>query len=213
MTQRDTPDTIQWLRDHDTTAQLGYDPSGRCLQITREARNLAAVYPSAVVAQNATPAAHRVYHVADLRRGMVVFYDDPHDGNPFGHVGTLVGRDRDRDPDTLGSLLVKSNSVLAGQLAVVRGDYFPTHWGDAFTFGATWLNGVALDLPDGGPAHPPTPTPAYIGKHGTDRLRAIDAELTLMISNHRRFGNDRLVRALKRDRAAIRQTIRKHTAH
>lgn len=211
--QRNTRETVQWYREHETTAELGFNPDGRCLQICRTARNLGAVYPSAVVAQNATPAAHRVPHVADVRRGMVAFYDDPHDSNPFGHVVTVVGRDRERDPDDLGSLLVRSNSVQSGKVVVVRGDYFPTHWGDAFTFAATWLNGVALDLPDGGPAAPPSPEPEYIGRRGASRLRAIEAELTQMIANHRRFGNDRIVNALKRDREAIRQSLRKLQPH
>lgn len=213
MSQRSTRETVQWYREHETAGQLGYDPNGQCLHICRDARGLGPVYPSAVVAQNATPAAHRVYHVADVRRGMVVYYDDLNDSNPYGHIVTVVGRDRDADPDSLSSLLVRSNSVLSHEVVVVRGDYFPTHWGDSFQFGATWLNGVALDLPDGGPAQPPTPTPAYIGRRGTDRLRAIDTELSQMIENHRRFGNRRIVRALKRDRDAIRKTLREHTQH
>jgi len=208
VSQRNTRETVQWYREHETTAQLGYNPDGWCLRICREARNIGAVYPSAVTAQNATPAAHRVHDVADIRRGMVVYYDDPNDSNAFGHIATVVGRDRDADPGSLSSLLVRSNSVKTGQIVVTRGDYFPRYWGDAYTFAATWLNGVVLDLPD---RTPPTPPPAYIGRRGADRLRAIDAELTQMIENHRRFGNDRLVRALKRDRAAVRQTLREHT--
>lgn len=213
MSQRSTRETVQWYRDHETAEQLGFDPNGMCLRICRTARNLGPVYPSAVTAQNATPAAHRVYGVADVRRGMVAYYDDPNDSNPYGHIVTVVGRDRDADPDALNSLLVRSNSVVSHEVVVVRGDYFPTHWGDSFQFAATWLNGVALDLPDSGPAAPPTPTPAYIGRRGTDRLLAIEAELSQMIENHRRFGNQRIVRALKRDRDAVRQTLRNHTQH
>jgi hypothetical protein len=96
-----------------TTEQLGFDPNGMCLRICRTARDIGPVYPSAVVAQNATPAAHRVYGVADVRRGMVVYYDDPNDSNPYGHIVTVVGRDRDADPDSLSSLLVRSNSVVS----------------------------------------------------------------------------------------------------
>src|SRR5215216_5913970 len=88
----DLHETMQWYREHDETAELGFNPDGRCLQICRTARDLPAVYPSAKEAQDATPKEFRVTKIADLRKGMVLYFDDPHDSNQFGHVATMVGR-------------------------------------------------------------------------------------------------------------------------
>lgn len=201
---RDTNATIQWYRGHETTAQLGYNPNGMCLKICREARGLPAVFPSALSAQQATPAAHRVEKVADITRGMVVYYDDPRDSNPFGHIVTVVGRVKGIRKDSLSSLLVRTNSVKSGHVVVVRGDYFPKHWGDEFQFGATWLNGQALDLPD---RKKPDPEPEPPLKSARNLREAIEF-LRKAIQYHEAAGNDRLVRALRRDVQAIRQTIR-----
>lgn len=210
--QRDTQETVQWYREHETTAELGFDPNGMCLKICRSARNIGPAYLSAAASAAATPSTHRVYGVEDITRGMVVYFDDPNDSNPYGHIVTVVGRRKSIDPSRLDSLLVRSNSVKSHEVVVVRGDYFGQHWGDAFQFAATWLNGVVLDLPDHKPL-PPPPAPVYLGKVGQDRLRAMLDTYSLMIENQRRFGNARIVRALKRDRRRVQQTLDNLTKH
>lgn len=147
---RDFKQALQWYKDHRTTAQVGFNPDNMCLKVCRTARGIPAVYPTAKMAQDATPRDHRITRVRDLRRGMVLYYDDPNDSNRAGHIVTMIGRVRGFDPDKLSDILVVSNSVRKGQLTTVRGDYFPRYWGDTFQFGATWLNGVELDVPSRG---------------------------------------------------------------
>lgn len=200
---RDVAGAIEWYQNHETAAQIGWDPDGMCLKICRTARDIPAVYPSALSAQQATPGSHRITKVEDIRKGMVVYYDQPGDSNPFGHIVTVVGRVKGSDPRSLGSLLVRTNSVRANEVVVVRGDYFPQHWGDPFVFAATWLNGQALTFPDGKPDAPEPP----LSKKAPNLREAIGA-LQEAVAYHKKHGNDRLVRALRRDIAAIRQTIR-----
>lgn len=143
----DFRETLEWYRTHQTARQIGFDPDGMCQKVCRTARAIGSKYASAKDAQDATPLSHRVSRVRDLRRGMVLFYDDPNDSNRFGHIVTLIGRVPGFNPDALSDLLVETNSVKSNELVVVRGDYFPRYWGDKFQFGATWLNGVVLDIP------------------------------------------------------------------
>jgi len=144
---RDYKETIAWLEKNDTAAELGYNPNGMCLAIAHDARALPAKYPSAKVAQDNTPKEFRVYKVRDLRKGMDLFFDDPHDSNPFGHIVTMIGRVKGYNPDDLNDVLVRTNSVVSGRVVVVRASYFKQHWGDSFQFGAFWLNGFELDYP------------------------------------------------------------------
>lgn len=201
MTQRDTKATIEWYQTHETASQIGFNPDGMCLKVCRTARNIGSMFPSALAAQQATPEDMRVHKVSNVQRGMIAFFDDPNDSNPYGHIVTVVGRDKDRDPDTLGSLWTRTNSVKSGRVVTVRGDYFQRYWGDEFQFAATWLNGIELDLPE---RKVPKPKPPLAGKG--ERVRAaigrlehgVDA-LQVSINYHKRQGNDRLVRALQRD--------------
>lgn len=144
---RDWEDTLDWYREHNTTNDLGFNPDGMCLKICRTARDLPAVYPSAKAAQDATPHQYRVTKVADLRRGMVLYFDEVGDSNPYGHVCTMVGRVKGFDWDDLNDVLVETNSVKSGQVVVVRASYFEKYWGDKFQFGSAWLNGYPLDIP------------------------------------------------------------------
>lgn len=141
-------DALDWYNRNQTTKQIGFNPDNMCLKVCRTARGIPSVYPSAKTAQDATPVEHRVKSVRELRRGMVLYYDHPADSNRFGHVVTMVGRVKRGNPDALSDILVETNSVKSGELVVVRGDYFPRYWGDPFQFGATWLNGVELDIPE-----------------------------------------------------------------
>lgn len=143
--QRNRDETLAWFATHKTASQIGFDPDNMCLKVSRTARNLGPKYLTAKAAQDATPLEHRVHEVRNLRKTMVLYYDDPHDSNRAGHVVTLIGRVPGFDPGSLRDLLVVTNTVKANELVVVRGDYFEEHWGDEFQFGATWLNGFELD--------------------------------------------------------------------
>lgn len=144
---RDYKDTLEWYRTHDHAREIGFNPDGMCLKVCRTARDIGPLHLTAKEAQDLTPISDRIFNVRKLRRGMVLFYDDPNDANRSGHIVTLIGRVKGFDPDSLHDLLVETNSVKTGELTVVRGDYFTEHWGDTFIFGATWLNGEKLDVP------------------------------------------------------------------
>lgn len=145
---RNFKETLAWYRENDTASEIGFNPNGMCLKVCRTARGIGPMYPDAKTAQDATPQSHRVSRIRDLRRGMVLYYDNPRDSNRFGHIVTMIGRVRGFNPDSLADVLVRTNSVVSGKLVVVRGDYFPRFWGDPFQFGATWLNGQVLDVPN-----------------------------------------------------------------
>lgn len=196
MTQRNTAATLEWYPKHNTTAELGFNPNGMCMKICRTARNLGPMYPSALASQLATPLSKRITKLNDIKRGMVMYFDDPNDNNPFGHIVTVAGR---AAPvvSSLNDLIVWTNSVSSGRVIRVRGDYFPKHWGDEFQFAATWLNGQDLLLP-GGP----------LGGARGDGMRRAIREIRNLIAYHESKGHPRLVTALKRDLEELRQTLR-----
>lgn len=142
---RNWRETIEWYKTHTKASQIGFNPDGMCQKVCRTARNIPSKYASAKQSQDATPREHRITNIADLRAGMIVYLDDPKDSNRFGHIVTVMGRVKGPKLSSLSSLLLMTNSVKAGELVVVRGDYFQKHWGDKFQFGATILNGVVLD--------------------------------------------------------------------
>jgi len=136
---------LEWYRNHQTASQIGFNPDGMCLKVCRTSRAIGPKFLTAKQAQDATPKEHRFTRVRDLRRGMKLFFDDPHDSNTAGHIVTMIGRVKGYDPDSLDDVLVETNSVVRGQLVVVRGSYFKAHWGDSFQFGTDYLNGVEFD--------------------------------------------------------------------
>lgn len=198
---RDTAGVIDWYRDNESFPdQMDFDPDGMCAKIVRTARGLDPVYPSALAMQEATPAEFRVTDISKIRRGMVGFYDDPRDDNPFGHVVTFVGRVKDSDPNALAGLLVRSNSVISNKIVVVRGDYFPMRWGDSFQFAAKSIG--TTEFPDfvKKPKKPLTKAPAI-----KDAIESLEKA----IAHHKERGNDRLVAALQRDVKSLKKTLRK----
>jgi hypothetical protein len=144
---RDWKGALEWYRTHQTTSQIGFNPDGMCLKVCRTARDIGPMFLTAKQAQDATPKEHRIYKVENFRRGMIAFFDDPNDSNTAGHIATMVGRIRGGDVDKLEDTLWETNSVVSGQLVVVRGDYFVEHWNDKLQFASTWLNGQVLDVP------------------------------------------------------------------
>lgn len=200
MSQRDTAETLAWFPGHDTAKELGYNPDGQCLKIARSARNIASKYPTALSAAIATPVGKRV-KMEKLRPGMVVYYDNPHDDNPFGHVATVTAV----APiiKSFHDFIVETNSVKSGQLVKVRGDYFPNHWGDPFQYGATCLNGVDLILPGTPkPAAPPKIKPRAV------RVEHAIADLKVAARIHRKAGHTRFANALDRDIATLEAQLK-----
>jgi hypothetical protein len=183
MTQRNTYDTNLWLRHEHTSGSTQW--FRQCLRLAHEARNIGALYPTAFSAQHATPEKYRVYELSKVKRGMVAFFDDPNDDNPFGHVVTVQGRHTD------GSLYAWSNDVEgAGKVSLVPLSFFPNNWGDSFQFAATWLNGVVLDMPK-------VAAKAVARPNLDDAIASLDKVIQSNSSDHR------LVKAIKRDRARL----------
>lgn len=183
MTQRNTDKTLLWLREqHDSGSAQWYQ---QCLRLTRTARNIGPMFPSAISAQHSTPEKYRVHKLDNVKRGMVAYFDDPNDDNPFGHVVTVQGRHVDNSPFSW------TNDVIRGKVSLVPMNYFPTHWGDSFQFAATWLNGVELDMPDGG----------AVQQVARPNIDDAIASLTKVIEQN--AGDTRLVSAMKRDRATL----------
>lgn len=144
---RDWKGDLEWYRTHQTTAQIGFNPDNMCLKVCRTSRDIGPMFLTAKQCQDAVPQHLRITRVRDLRKGMKLFFDDPKDGNTFGHVATMIGRVKGFDWDDLNDVLVETNGVVSGQLVVVRASYFAKYWGDPFVFGAPWINGQELDYP------------------------------------------------------------------
>lgn len=188
MTAKTWQEDLAWYEKNQTTSQIGFNPDGMCLKIVRTSRGISSLYPSAKIAQDATPREHRFYKASDLRKGMKVFFDEPNDSNIFGHVATMVGRLRGYDPNDQDGILYETNSVKRGELVVVRGSYFERYWGDAFQFGTDWLNGVEFD---------------YAGKNKKEKPKK---DTSPRVENFRQSGNlwdvkilDRAVKNGRRD--------------
>lgn len=173
----------------------------KCLVLARTARDLPARYPSALAAQEATPVEDRIYDVRDVKRGMVAYWDDPNDSNPWGHITTVHGRNKDNE------LLHWTNDASGrGAVSLVQHSFFPQHWGDAFQFAATSLNGFDLTLSR------PKPRPALSDaariREAIDSIQEGVKHLDRAISHHEKADHPRLVKALKRDRTKMRAQIK-----
>lgn len=198
---RDTEGTIEWYRrNHDNPP---FYPNGMCLKICRYARDIGAMYPSAVTAQNATPERYRVRDLSKITRGMVAYFDDPNDGNPYGHIVTVAGWIKGSNKDSLADLMTWTNSVVSGKITLARASFYPNYWGDRFTFAATWLNGQELDLPE--KRVKPKPKP----KDRLPRIKEAIEEIEKGLAHHRKHDNKRLVKAFTRDLKELKQTYDK----
>lgn len=179
-----TEQAAEFLKyQHDTEST---DWRALCLKLQRMARGLPAVYPSALAAAEATPESERVYALQDLRRGMVAYSDDPNDGNPYGHIYFIIGRDH------MDRLLTWSNDVrVPGGVDVVPIQFYSRHWGDTFQFGATWLNGYDFSEFN----KPPKETRGGLGENYAHAIEDVEKA----IKRHEKKGHDKLVRVLRRD--------------
>ena len=193
-----TKQAMSFLRRQATSNSTAW--RALCLSLQRQARGLPGVYPSALAAQHATPQSERVEAVKNLKRGMVIYFDDPNDSNPYGHIAGVAGF-RAGKAKTLDNLLVWSNDArVSGGVSLVAASFFPNNWGDQFQFGATWLNGYDFADFDKAP-----PKPAELGSRYD---RAIEL-LVNAVEYHRKAGHDRLVAALKVDLERMRNRRKK----
>lgn len=205
MAQRSTVKALEWYAGHQTTAQIGFNPNGMCLKVCRTARNIGSMYPSALAAQLATPKSKRVTELNKIQRGMVMYFDDPKDSNPYGHIVTV--QSRATTVRNLDDIVVWTNSVKSGALVKVKASYFPVHWGDAFQFAATWLNGVDLLLEKAQEPLPLPDGPGLLSQGRGPRLRHAIADIEAMIEYHKARGRTRFVAALQRDLKELKQTL------
>lgn len=189
----DTEETMAFLQ------RAGAGPliwKAKCLMLARKARDIPAFYPSAITAQIATPIKHRITDLSKVKRGMVMYYDDPKDSNPFGHIVTVAGRTSD------GEIVVWSNDILrTGGVNKVPANIFPAKWGDDFQFASDWLNGQVLDLPD------TKPKPALVLSKDKRIKRAIESLEALRDEN--KGAHPRVVKALNRDLKELKETYNK----
>jgi hypothetical protein len=205
MTQRTTPETLAWYRENGSNPPI--NPDGMCLSMCRRARNIPPKYPSALSAQEATPEEYRFYNLDEVKRGMVMYFDDPADSNPYGHIVTVAGRVKGTtDRNDPSKILVWTNSVVRGELVVVRANYFWKYWGDQFQFAATWLNGEEID--DLQPPEPRPPRQFPTVKSTIENITDAINELNSAIIYHESRKHPRIVMALKRDRNHLRQVRR-----
>lgn len=190
---RDTAETMAFLRGQAKSGSTSW--GNLCLKLQRMARGLPAVYPSALAAQEATPKDKRIRELSKIKRGMVCYFDDPNDSNPYGHITAVAGVDKQT-----GELLHWTNDAKGyGTVALVRHSFFQTYWGDSFQFASTWLNGYDLDLPK--------PKPPLAG--GARNIHAAIKDLEKAAAVHRRKGHGRLVRALERDIARLKEILQR----
>lgn len=214
-TQRDTREVLKWYEDHPTKSKIGFDPDGMCMKVCRTARNIGPGAPSALASQKMTPKEYRVYDVAKIKTGDVLYFDDPVDGNPYGHIVTAVGRAKGFDLDDLGGIIVKTNSVKADSLVAVRAPYFQIHWSDQFQFAGRWLNGEPFYDLTQKPKPKPKPEPKTPKERRLIRLNVMmdgyHDNLDLLdkvIQNQQKKGDVRVVQALLRDRRRLRRAMR-----
>lgn len=183
--------TFKVLRDQHNGSLVW---KAKCLMQTRLARNIPAVYPSALSAALATPESDRIYQLNALRRGMVGYCDDPNDGNPYGHIFTIAGRNSE------GEILCWTNDMVrTGGVDLVRFSDFKTKWGDTFQFGAISLNGY--EFPDF-VAKPKVPK---FNQKYKDAIELLKKERDW----HKRKGNTKIVAMLERDIDRMQRKLKK----
>lgn len=202
MTGRSTPATLSWL--HADRAAQRRIWQARCLQRARTARNFPGVFPTALAAQHGTPMSDRVTNRDHFRQGMVIYLDNPHDSNPFGHIVTMVGRNK------AGEIIVDTNDALiAGGGSIVTLDWFPANWGVPVVFAAKSLNGFDLDLGRAGePQKHKHPKPQHHVKPTLDNVQYALHRMDKAIAHWKAEGkHPGLVKALTKDRAEIKQTL------
>jgi hypothetical protein len=208
MTQRTTEKTLEWLAaDRRAHRKIWAE---KCLVRARSGRNLPAVAPSALAAAHMVPMSDRLDRAELLAQktvqGLVGFADDPSDGNPFGHVYTLIGRNKIETP------ICDTNDALGtGYGWIVGYDWFKPHWGDDFSFASRSLNGFALLLPRANPNpnnHPSAPTSDPGFALASVEYAIHRMEKAIIWREKHTPGKVALIRALRKDLAELKETRR-----
>lgn len=200
LSPNNTAEAMAFLRLQHASGSTAWER--KCLVLARTARGIDMLNPTALSAAHATPEADRVYDLADCRKGMVLYFDDPNDGNPAGHIASDAGRNAD------DIVLTWSNDAKrVGGVDLVRADFFPANWGDAFLFGAKSLNGVKLDLAADKPK--PKPKPEIGAK--APNFDAIEKAFAQAIKVHDDRGHKALVRELKVELGDIERIRKEHS--
>lgn len=195
---KSTKETLDFLRHENQRGATNW--GALCLKLQRTARGIPAMFPTALAAANGTPRDHRFYELDQVTRGMVAYFDDPRDSNPYGHITCVAGRDED------GELLHWTNDASGrGRVSLVRHSFFRQYWGDQFSFAADWLNGQDLPLPQ--KKVKPAPKPS-LGVNLQNAIESIDKA----IAYHKRENHPVLVKALQRDRRELVETRNKYGA-
>jgi hypothetical protein len=195
---RTRAEQFQFLRDaHDGPLEW----HALCLSLARQAPGLPGGIPSAHAAALMTPQAHRVHDVSKLRRGMVIYYADFNDDNPFDHVDTMAGWHTPSPTHDLHDTATWTNDIVRdGGVDLVRGDLVPQEWGDPFWFGAISLSGFML--PGYEDPRAPQPTPLTIGQNLDDAIMAVRRGIRF----HRREEHPKRVAALVKDLTELQET-------
>lgn len=175
-----------------------------CLSLARQAAHLPAVHSTAIGAAYATPKAHRIPTVDQLRRGMIGYFANFSDANTAEHIATFAGFvDREPSDDLDDTWWWTNDALRPGGVDLVRGSFFPREWGDPFLFGARSLNGYMLP----GHADPvPAPPRPHLGRYLDDAITALRAA----IRYHRREGHRRVVRDLTTELADLKALAEKY---
>lgn len=190
-------EAVAWLKAQQKSGTTAWH--GLCLSLARHARGIPALYPSALAAAHGTPKSERILYVSQLRTGHVVYFDDPNDGNPYGHIATVAGW---VGPHTdSNNCIVGSSDVVAGKpgaVGFVPITWFHKHWGDRFMFGAGWLNGYNFHDLDAKPT-------ATAGRWElAANLDHAIADLEKAIRQQRALGHTAVVNALWADLSRLR---------
>ena len=201
---RTTEEAIRWYRTHETKAEIGFDPDGMCQKICRTARAIGPGAPSAFASMMMTPKEHQIRDISKLRPGHVIYFDDPRDDNPFGHIVTMMQRLQGYTLGDLNGIVVRTNSVKSDHIVPVRASYFLKHWGDPYVFGSDWLNGqVFTDMKIKKPKRLKL-------QRVQDIVQSLESNLKLLdkaIATQEKKDNARAVKALKRDRKKLVASI------
>ena len=156
-----TPETMDFLKSAHVGPPVYH---ALCLRLAREARGIASLYPSALTAQQATPQDRRISW-GDVRKGHIAYFDDPTDGNSFGHIATCAGRTADGRRLWWTNDAKRSGGVDLVADPSTETSWFGAHWGDRFVFASDWVNGVGFQVgPDGDGSSEPPPDPPAVNE-------------------------------------------------
>jgi hypothetical protein len=165
-----------------------------CMRLAREARGFTyGIYPSALSCMLATPKKYRVTDPKKVKVGMVGFFVDPDDANPFEHIATCVGIDK-------RGLPIWGGNVAGGLVRFVSHEFFERNWGDKFNFAASSLGThVIPDLQDTGKPE------VQKGK----RLKKIIRELEKVERAQRKLGRNHIANRVAEDIKSLKATLKK----